>query len=112
MQTLMLLEDDDVIEPTDWIRPLRIVTMGGGMSDDYSFKSCYSGTPENNVKWTRVCDIIGPVWKGKTLGQLNALAVSTNKASAATAYEIVRGDIPMSHRLDMNGYRSYSDLWC
>ena len=113
MKTILYLEDDDIVEPTDWCRPLRVVSMGGGMSDSYSFKSCYSGTPENNVKWVRVCDSHGQNWKGKTLGQLNAMYYNnpTIKASALTAYEVVRGDIPVSNRLDMRGFASYRDLW-
>ena len=50
MITVQILEDTDTIQPTDWCRPLRLTTMSGGMSDYYSFESCYSGLPENNVK--------------------------------------------------------------
>jgi len=113
MKTLYLLENDDLIEPTDWCRPLRIVTMGGGISDDYSFKSCYSGTPENNIKWVRVCDVFGPVWKGKSIKQLNAMYYDnpTNRSSALTVYEIVRGDVPKEHQLDIKGYSSMKNFW-
>jgi hypothetical protein len=70
--------------------------MSGGMSDSMSFKSCYFGTPENNVKWVRVTDQIGPHWIGRTVSEFNKLM----------PYEFMLGDPPADHKLDMRGYRS------
>lgn len=103
MITVQFLQNDDVIDPEDWCRPLQLVTMSGGMSDSMSHKSMYSGTPENNVRWVKVKDVIGPRWKGCTKKEVNS--------SGFTPYEFVRGDVPPSHQLDMDHYNSYADLW-
>lgn len=103
MITAQFLQNDDVIAPDDWCRPLQLVTMSGGMSDSMSFKSMYSGTPENNVRWARVKDVLGPRWKGCTKKEVNS--------SGFTTYEFVRGNVPPSHQLDMEYYNSYADLW-
>lgn len=103
MITAQFLQNDDVIHPDDWCRPLQLVTMSGGLSDSMSFKSMYSGTPENNVRWVRVKDVLGPRWKGCTKKEVNS--------SGFTPYEFVRGDVPPSHELDMEGYRSCANLW-
>ncbi len=95
MKTIQILEDNDCIELNDWCRPLSLCTMSGGMSDSYSFKSCYSGRPENNVEWVLVKHVFGTCWAGKTV------ATITKEISK---YEFVRGDIPTSHRLDMTDY--------
>lgn len=50
MKTVQILESSDTIFPTDWCRPLCITSMSG---DFYSFKSQYSGVPENNAMWVR-----------------------------------------------------------
>ena len=49
-----ILESNDFVKSNDWCRPLSLQSMSGGHSDGYSFKNCYSGTPENNVKWVPV----------------------------------------------------------
>lgn len=103
MITVQFLEATDVFQPDDWCRPLQFVTMSGGHSDDYSFKSVYTGAPENNVKWTRVRDVIGGVWRGKTVGDFNRRGF--------TKYEFVRGEIPRTHRLSMGDYRSMEHTW-
>ena len=67
---LMLLGNTDIIVKGDWCRPLYLSTMNGGHSDDYSFKSQYSGAPQNNTKWCRV-ERIMPFWIGTTVGVYN-----------------------------------------
>lgn len=103
MITVQFLEDDDIIQPDDWCRPLMLMTMSGGHSDHMSYKSMYSGTPENNVRWVQVCDVLGPVWKGKRVHDYHAVA--------HIQLEFVRGNVPISHRQDMKDYRSYAKLW-
>jgi len=49
MITINILEKTDVLKKGDWCRPLNLCTMSGGMGDGYSFKSMYSGAPENNT---------------------------------------------------------------
>lgn len=89
MKTIQILGPNDPVEPDDWCRPLQLMTMSGGHSDFYSFESMYSGTPENNVKWVRVKDIFGSWLFGKPAKDL----------MYHIPYEIVRGDIPIDHRL-------------
>ena len=91
MITVQILEDTDTIRMDDWCRPLDFVSMGGGISDHYSFESCYTGAPENNVQWVRVREVIGECWDQKPLGSLNR--------RLQTKFEVVRGDLPPSHTM-------------
>jgi len=99
MKTVQILESSDTILPTDWCRPLCITSMSG---DFYSFKSQYSGVPENNAMWVRVQCVIGKCWHNKTINEL--------EKAGLTPYEFVRGDIPDSHKLNMNGYVDISEF--
>jgi hypothetical protein len=99
MKTVNILELDDVIDPEDWCRPLQVVSMSGGYSDHYSFQSQYTGAPENNVKWVKVKYILGKGWHGQTVRQYNICMRQFG------TYEFVRGDIPDSHKLNLNDYR-------
>lgn len=97
MKTVQLLEKDDQISGEDWCRPLNLCTMNGGYSDDYSFKSMYTGTPENNVKWVKVKHVLDKMWFGYTVSELRKKLPSIN-------YEYLRGDLPHGHALSMTGY--------
>lgn len=99
MITLQLLEADDIVDPEDWCRPLSIVSMSGGYSDNYSFKSQWSGAPENNVKWVKVKYILGKLWHGKTVREID------NGLAPWIKYEYVRGDIPQRSKLSLKGYK-------
>ena len=101
MIKVSILEEDDIIYAEDWCRPLQIVSMNGGHSDYYSFRSCYSGTPENNAEWVKVKHVIGSCWFGKKVKELNR---------DGARYEFLRGDVPISHQLDMRGYSSLYEL--
>ena len=98
MITVQLLEADDFVAPEDWCRPLSITSMSGGHSDYYSFKSEYTGAPENNVKWVKVKYILGEIWHGKTVKQIDA------GLGRFVKYEYVRGDIPVRSKLSLSGY--------
>ena len=98
MRTIQLLEADDCVEPEDWCRPLSLTTMSGGYSDYYSFESCYTGAPENNVKWVKVKYILGHGWHGKTVKEIDI------GLGFYTKYEFIRGDIPPRSRLRLSGY--------
>ena len=99
MKTVQILEADDIVDPEDWCRPLQIISMNGGHSDYYSFESCYTGAPENNVKWVKVKYILGKGWHGKPVKEYtNAMK------KFGYAYEFVRGEIPNTHKLNLNGY--------
>lgn len=103
MILINILEPDDIITKECWMRPLRLMTMSGGMSDSMSFKSQYSGVPENNVKWVRVIDQLGPRWIGKTVKEFIKCQLMD------FPYEFAIGNIPKSHQLNMRGYSSYKD---
>lgn len=98
MKTVQILESTDIIDGEDWCRPLEIVSMSGGMSDYYSFRSEYSGTPENNAKWVKVKHVFGKCWFGEQVGVL----IERMKKE----YEFVRGEPPKSHRLNMKNYNT------
>lgn len=89
MITVSILEEFDIIKPTDYCRPLQIVSMNGGLSDYYSFECAFSGTPENNAKWTRVDQVFGKGWYGE---QVQSLLENVN-----VPYEFIRGPIPDPH---------------
>ena len=99
MITLQLLEDDDAVHPEDWCRPLQLITMNGGHSDYYSFESCYTGAPENNVKWVKVKYILGKPWHGRTVKEIDTCLGEFVK------YEYIRGDIPRRQILSLKDYR-------
>lgn len=94
MITVQILEQHDIIQATDWCRPLTLQTMSGGLSDDYSFESCYSGAPENNTKWVQASEIV-PAWVGSTVGEWVA---ALEDCRAYVPYEFIRGDIPKEHQ--------------
>lgn len=98
MKTVQILEPNDRVNPDDWCRPLRLVSMSGGHSDFYAFESMYSGTPENNVKWVRIKDVFGEYWFGRQAKEL----------MEHIQYEIVRGDMPAAHRL--KGFHSLANV--
>lgn len=86
MKIVQILEDDDILQPTDYCRPLILTTLSP-QSDVYSFYNTYSGTPENNTKWIRVDQKFGECWFGKPVKEL----INSHP------YEFIRGEIPKSH---------------
>lgn len=101
MRLVQVLEAADQVAPSDWCRPLQIVAMHGGHSDHYSFKSSYTGCPENNAKWVRVRDVLGACWHDKPAGVV---------CDALGPYEFVRGEVPEAHQLDMRDYNSLASM--
>ena len=99
MIQVQILEADDAVEPEDWCRPLSITSMSGGHSDHYSFKSQYTGAPENNAKWVKVKYILGKPWHGRTVKQIDY------GLGKFVKYEYVRGDIPKRQQLSLKDYR-------
>lgn len=103
MITVSILEEDDLIDPNDWCRPLAITSMSGGHSDHYSFRSEYSGTPCNNAEWARVKAVIGECWFGSPIKKFHQAL-----RNCGPRYEFIRGEVPKSHRLSMTGYTDLS----
>ena len=98
MINVQMLEKMDIVEPEDWCRPLTIASMSGGHSDYYSFRSQYTGAPENNVKWVKVKYILGKPWHGKAVADIDA------GLGQFVKYEFIRGDIPRRQQLDLKDY--------
>ena len=98
MLNVQILEANDIVEPEDWCRPLSITSMSGGHSDYYSFKSQYSGAPENNVKWVQVKYILGKPWHGQSVAAID------RGLGKFVKYEFLRGSIPNRSRLDLSDY--------
>jgi hypothetical protein len=104
MITIQILEDEDKIDAEDWCRPLSLMSMSGGHGEGYSFKSQYSGTPENNVEWVKVKHVFGSYHYGCTVKKMR------REMKRIGSYEFVRGDIPKRHQLDMKDYYDISKL--
>lgn len=107
MKTVQILEADDCVDPEDWCRPLSIISMSGGHSDYYSFKSQYTGAPENNVKWVKVKYILGKPWHGQTVANID------RELGKFVKYEFIRGDIPKRQQLNLKDYNitDYTKVW-
>jgi len=81
-----LLEDEDTIHGTDYIRPLEFLYESWG--NELRTFSEFSGQPLNHLGWVLAQDVC-PAWVGHTVEYANR--VSTVK------YEFVRGNIPSTH---------------
>lgn len=90
MIAISILENHDIILPTDWCRPLQITSMSGGRSDNYSFDAF--GRPENNARWAQVDRVVGECWIGGTVG---AYRLATTKFGDT---EFLRGQPPLHHQ--------------
>lgn len=85
MKQIFILETNDEIEATDWVRQLEVEW---GHSDSLQTNSTYGGTPINRMGWIPVKWIM-PYWVGSTVGDyLDAVKLK---------YEFARGDLPQSH---------------
>lgn len=91
MITIQLLEDNDIIQSTDWCRPMVINTIYP-WSDTITFTNTYSGNPENNVKWLTAKQCC-PFWIGKPVKDFN-----NGMKRSGSWYEFIRGPIPLQHQ--------------
>jgi len=89
MINVFVLEDEDLVQPMDLCRPLLLESMSGGHSDSYAFKSNYSQTPINNVKWTYVYQVFGVVHFNKSVKSIND--------GMKLIHEFIRGKLPEHH---------------
>lgn len=98
MKTIGILEKDDVILATDYVRYLEIEYCG--QSDTVSTRSTYSGTPINFFRWLTVKEAGWMHFIGKTVGYVEKAINRMERAHQPLArYEFARGDIPESHKL-------------
>lgn len=91
MITIQLLENNDIIQATDWCRPMVIQPINP-WSDTISFSNTYSGNPENNVRWLTAQQCC-PYWIGKKVSEFN-----TGMKRTGSWYEFIRGDLPSKHQ--------------
>lgn len=91
MISIQLLEDTDIIQATDWCRPMTIQTISP-WSDTITFTNTYSGNPENNVRWLTAQQCC-PFWIGKKVKDYN-----DGIEKMGTWYEFIRGPIPTKHQ--------------
>lgn len=89
MIAVSILEPDDTLLGTDWVRPLTFSPLSRG-SDTIlvNAHSTYSGAPTNHVRWVEAKDVFGTVWLGRRFGDV---------VSACGNYEAIRGPMPTPH---------------
>ncbi len=86
---IYLLEDDDVIQADDWIRPLNL--MYNGQSGELHTTSIYGGTPINRLGWIPV-KYYCPAFINQTVADYRRVMKEFHR------YELARGPIPKSHQ--------------
>lgn len=95
MITVYMLENNDVIQATDFVRQLRLTYEG--QSDYLVTTSAYGGTRINRTGWMRAEEVC-PYWVGKKVGAFNkGMDFNHRHMSEVSAYEFIRGDVPQSH---------------
>lgn len=90
MIAIQYLEKHDIIQDSDFCRPLAITMDNDGHADSYSTSNIYGGGIINNVTWLQVERANIDYFIGKTVGELNK--VLTRKC--LPPYEFIRGNIP------------------
>ncbi len=98
MKQIMLLDNTDIVLPTDWCRPLSLTLSKFGALSEPDLSSKHLGTPINNTKWVQAAKIFDPAWF-EMESTVQSFSISLN-------YEFVRGDIPESHQLDIARYNT------
>jgi hypothetical protein len=98
MHRITILDVGDVINPNDWMRPLYRSADYDALSDSWHETSTYGGGPLDHLKWAPVWLKLGSVWWGSTYEEY----INFN-TEGSMMYEFVRGAIPKSHALDIDG---------
>lgn len=94
---ILMLGPEDVLQPTDWVRPL-VETPGEFQSSPSSINSfsTFGGTPLNHFKWVPARDVMGELWFGQSLAEIHRRWAHLGGFN----YEVVRGEVPMAHVWD------------
>jgi len=87
---ILMLGHEDIITEGDWCRPLHLVTIFNGPSDDPAFDFKHGEPPQNNMKWVKVEKAM-PAWLGKTVAEY------TTEMEAFNRWEFIRGEIFIPH---------------
>jgi hypothetical protein len=94
---ITLLEDTDVLLPTDFYRFTEV--WYAGQSDDFTETSVYGGGAVNFFRWMRLDREHGSLgWYGKTVKEVCNI-IPHRPHQYAPCYEFARGDIPVSHQV-------------
>ena len=106
MKTIQLLEDEDLINPNDWCRPLIRSADYSNYSDAWMTSGTYDGNPLDHLKWIPVWLKLGQCWWGYKYQEY-----TSNKNM--TPIEFIRGNIPNTHKLDLiqNNWHTKHPLW-
>lgn len=91
--SILLLGEEDTLEPDDWVRPLQPTAGNCGGEPAVNSLATYSGTPLNHFKWVLARDVFGSVWFGMTLAEIH----EGMKDTGGFNYEVVRGHMPRGH---------------
>lgn len=95
MIVVNILEDQDTIQPDDFVRQLHLTFTG--QSDYLETNSTYGGFPVNRLGWVPA-KFICPYWVGKTVGEFRNKMLGRNRhAVELSDYEFIRGKVPASH---------------
>lgn len=87
--TVQILEPTDVLQPTDWVRPLA----PSSDTDHVDSFSTYGGSPINHLKWVQAKDVFGEGWMGHTLKDID----KDMRDVGGFNYEVARGAVPPKH---------------
>lgn len=102
---ILLLEDEDLIEASDYVRQLDLLYTG--QSDYLATRSTYGGSPINHLKWIEVSRSC-PAWVGKTVGEFRNVMLDTWRPHQEVPdYEFIRGTLPADHILPETRYEEY-----
>lgn len=85
MLNMQILENNDQVAPTDWVRPLYLFSDGG----EICTRSVYGGRPINNLRWIRVYAYFAPCWHNQTVVEI---------CERLGPHEFLRGNVPTTHR--------------
>ncbi len=105
MRTLQLLEDEDIIYPCDFIRPLTRYADVDPYSDAWHDTNSYGGGPMDHLRWSWVWLTLGEHWWGEPWGDF------LTKRSHPFQYEAVRGPLPKEHILSWTRWQHRHPLF-
>lgn len=104
-RSVLLLEDEDVIEAGDYVRQLSLIYTG--QSDHLATTTTYGGFPINHLEWIEAHRAY-PAWVGKTVGEIRKQVLDMWKPHQEVSdYEFIRGPIPESHILPETSREKY-----
>jgi hypothetical protein len=70
MITIQILENTDIVRPTDYLRPL--IESPSSFGESYiNEKSTYGGNLINHFKWVKVASILGECWFNKPVEEIH-----------------------------------------